>query len=225
MLPIFVFQKKGFLSVENIINKTKNPSNKKILTFIKKKFMATLFVKNMVCNRCILVVENELQAMGIEDAMVSLGEINLDQELNSTQLSDFKTNLEALGFELIDNQKSRTIEQIKNLIIQQIHHQKEPLQLNLSDWLSQELQQDYNSLSHLFSEIEGTTIEKYYIAQRIEKVKELLVYDELTLSEIADQLNYSSVSYLSNQFKKITGLTPSHFKQIGKNKRTPLDQV
>lgn len=225
MLPTFVFQKKEFLSVENFNNKTKILSNTKILTFIKKKFMATLFVKNMVCNRCILVVENELQAMGIEDAKVSLGEIILNQELNSTQLSNFTTKLEALGFELIDNQKSRTIEQIKNLIIQQIHHQKEPLQLNLSDWLSQELQQDYNSLSHLFSEIEGTTIEKYYIAQRIEKVKELLVYDELTLSEIADQLNYSSVSYLSNQFKKITGLTPSHFKQIGKNKRTPLDQV
>ena len=179
----------------------------------------------MVCNRCILVVEKELEKLDILDATVKLGEVNLKQELKPAQLQEFKSSIEQLGFELIDDKKSRIIEQIKNKIIQLIHHQDEPLTINLSDWLSQELHQDYNSLSHLFSDVEGTTIEKYFIAQRIEKVKELLVYDELTLSEIADRLNYSSVAYLSNQFKKITGLSPSHFKQIRADKRKPLDQV
>jgi AraC-like DNA-binding protein len=130
-----------------------------------------------------------------------------------------------LGFELIDDKKSRIIEKIKNTIIQLVHHQDSGLKNNLSEVLSSELHHDYNYLSNLFSEIEGTTIEKYFIAQKIERVKELLVYDQLSLSEIAFQLNYSSVAYLSNQFKKVTGLTPSHFKQIKENKRKPLDQL
>lgn len=187
--------------------------------------MATLFIKNMVCNRCILVVEKELEKLDIIDATVKLGEVTLNQELKPAQLLEFKSSIEQLGFELIDDKKSRTIEQIKNNIIQLVHHQEEPLSINLSNYLSQALGQDYNTLSHLFSEVEGTTIEKYFIAQRIEKVKELLVYDEMTLSEIANRLNYSSVAYLSNQFKKITGLSPSHFKQIRADKRKPLDKV
>ena len=130
-----------------------------------------------------------------------------------------------LGFELIDDKKSRIIEKIKNIIIELVHHQNNDAKTNLSDVLSSQLHHDYNYLSNLFSEIEGTTIEKYFIAQKIEKVKELLVYDELSLSEIAFRLNYSSVAYLSNQFKKVTGLTPSYYKQIRDDKRKPLDKV
>ena len=130
-----------------------------------------------------------------------------------------------LGFEVIDDRKSLIIEKIKNIIIDLVHHQDNDTKSNLSDVLSCKLHHDYNYLSNLFSEIEGTTIEKYFIAQKIEKVKELLVYNELSLSEIALRLNYSSVAYLSNQFKKVTGLTPSYFKQIREDKRKPLDKV
>jgi YesN/AraC family two-component response regulator len=130
-----------------------------------------------------------------------------------------------LGFQVIDDKKSRMIEKIKNVIIDLVHHQDNDAKTNLSDVLSDALHHDYNYLSNLFSDIEGTTIEKYFIAQKVEKIKELLVYDELSLSEIADRMNYSSVAYLSNQFKKVTGLTPSHFKQIREDKRKPLDKV
>ena len=136
-----------------------------------------------------------------------------------------KTALEKVGFELIDNRKGQLIERAKTLLIELVHRQNNELRTNLSDYLSQQLGHDYSSLSTLFSEVEGTTIEKFYIAQKIERVKELLVYDELSLSEIAHLLNYSSVAHLSNQFKKITGLTPSHFKQIGAVKRKPLDEL
>jgi YesN/AraC family two-component response regulator len=133
--------------------------------------------------------------------------------------------LDPLGFQVIDDKKSRMIEKIKNVIIDLVHHQDNDAKTNLSDVLSDALHHDYNYLSNLFSDIEGTTIEKYFIAQKVEKIKELLVYDELSLSEIADRMNYSSVAYLSNQFKKVTGLTPSHFKQIREDKRKPLDKV
>ncbi|KKX47548.1 AraC family transcriptional reguator [Sphingobacterium sp. IITKGP-BTPF85] len=133
--------------------------------------------------------------------------------------------LDPLGFEVIDDKKCRIIERIKNIIIELVHNRDSDIKTNLSDVLSNKLHHDYNYLSNLFSEVEGTTIEKYFIAQKIEKVKELLVYDELSLSEIAFRLNYSSVAYLSNQFKKVTGLTPSHFKQIKEDKRKPLDEV
>lgn len=184
-----------------------------------------LHIKNMVCNRCIMVVETELTKLGLNPQSVTLGEVMLDKELNKDEKDAVRTRLESLGFELIDDKKSRLIEQVKNLIVKLIHHSDENLKVNLSDYLSQQLHHDYNYISNMFSEVEGTTIEKYFIAQKIEKVKELLVYDELTLSEIADKLNYSSVAHLSSQFKKVTGLTPSHFKQIGANKRKPLDKV
>lgn len=187
--------------------------------------MPTLYIKNMVCNRCIMAVENELVKLGINAAQVSLGEVQLDQSLSSIQLKSFTKAIESLGFELIDDKKSRIIEQIKKAIIQLVHYNNNESKVNISDYLSDLLHLDYNYLSNLFSEVEGTTIEKYYIAQKIEKVKELLVYDELSLSEIADKLNYSSVAYLSNQFKKVTGLSPSHFKQIKAEKRKPLDEV
>lgn len=187
--------------------------------------MSTIFIKNMVCNRCILVVQNELDQLGLHAKQVKLGEVVLEKELTAAEKQNLEQVLIPLGFEVIDDKKGRVIEKIKNVIIELVHHQDNESKNNLSEVLSAELNHDYNYLSNLFSEVEGTTIEKYFIAQKIERVKELLVYDELSLSEIAFQLNYSSVSYLSNQFKKVTGLTPSHFKQIKEDKRKPLDEV
>lgn len=187
--------------------------------------MDTLFIKNMVCNRCILVVQNELDKLGIEANSIKLGEITLKKDLTIKERKELENALEPLGFQVIDDKKSRMIEKIKNVIIDLVHHRDNDIKTNLSDVLSNALHNDYNYLSNLFSDIEGTTIEKYFIAQKVEKIKELLVYDELSLSEIADRLNYSSVAYLSNQFKKVTGLTPSHFKQIREDKRKPLDKI
>lgn len=179
----------------------------------------------MVCNRCIMVVQNELDKLGLEAKDVKLGEVTLNKEPDAEEKVNLKKALAPLGFEIIDDKKSRLIENIKTIIIDLVHHQNSESRTNLSEILSSQLHHDYNYLSNLFSEVEGKTIEKYFIAQRIEKVKELLVYDELSLSEIAYRLNYSSVAYLSNQFKKVTGLTPSHFKKIRLDKRKPLDEV
>src|SRR5690606_9645296 len=165
--------------------------------------MNTLFIKNMVCNRCIMVVQNELDKLGLTVNNIKLGEVTLEKEPAPEEKKKLEETLISLGFEVIDDKKSRIIEKIKNIIIDLVHHQDNHAKTNLSDVLSSQLHHDYNYLSNLFSEVEGTTIEKYFIAQKVEKVKELLVYDELSLSEIAFRLNYSSVSYLSNQFKKV----------------------
>ena len=187
--------------------------------------MNTIFIKNMVCDRYIMVVQNELEKLGLDAKNIKLGEVILSKEITSLEKENLSKTLEPLGLEVIDDNKGRIIEKIKNIIIDLVHHQDSDVKTNLSDVLSDKLHHDYNYLSNLFSEVEGTTIEKYFIAQKVEKVKELLVYDELSLSEIANRLNYSSVAYLSNQFKKVTGLTPSHFKQIKEDKRKPLDKV
>jgi len=179
----------------------------------------------MVCNRCIMVVQSEMDKNNIAVKNITLGEVTLEKELSLEERKILDKTLIKLGFEIIDDKKSRIIEQIKNVIIEQVHYNDDDAKTNLSEVLTKSLYHDYNYLSNLFSEVEGTTIEKYFIAQKIEKVKELLVYDELTLSEIAFRLNYSSVAYLSNQFKRVTGLTPSHFKQIKDDKRKPLDEV
>jgi AraC-like DNA-binding protein len=187
--------------------------------------MSTLFIKNMVCNRCILAVENELKKLNLKVEKIQLGEVVLDKELNLEEKEAVRKILVSQGFELIDDRKNQIIEQIKNSIINLVHHFDGEIKVNISEMLSNKLSYDYSYLSKLFSEVEGTTIEKYLIAQKIEKVKELLVYDELSLSEIALRLNYSSVAYLSNQFKKVTGLTPSYFKSIKEKKRKPLDEI
>lgn len=184
-----------------------------------------IYIKNMVCNRCIMVLRSELERLGIEPVSVELGEVTLSEVLDNVQKERLEDKLESLGFSLIDDKKARLIEQIKTLIIELVHYNNNDIKINLSDYLSEKVHHDYNYISNLFSEVEGTTIEKYFIAQKIEKVKELLVYDELTLNEIAFKLNYSSVAHLSAQFKKVTGLTPTHFKQIKTNKRKPLDEV
>jgi len=184
-----------------------------------------LYIKNMVCDRCKLVVKSELLKLGLHTISVKLGEVELNKDLNASEKLLVNDMLKQIGFSLIDDKTSLMIERIKTLIIELIHQKNSELKTNLSDLLSSQLNRDYNYISNLFSEVEGRTIEHYYIAQKIEKVKELLVYDELSLSEIADLLNYSSVAYLSNQFKKVTGLTPSFFKNIKVNKLKPLDQV
>jgi AraC family transcriptional regulator len=184
-----------------------------------------LYIKNMVCSRCVKSVVSILQALNISCQSVLLGEVHLAGEISAEQREQLRKPLAEEGFELIDDKKTRVIEQIKRLIIRRVNGELDEATDNLSHYLSAELHLDYPYLSTLFSSVEGTTIEKYYIAQKIEKAKELLVYGELSLSEIAYRLGYSSVQYLSNQFKKVTGLTPSHFKQVGAEKRRPLDQV
>lgn len=184
-----------------------------------------LYIKNMVCNRCIMAVKNELEKFGYQPLNITLGEVLLGNEMTDSEKEMFSQQLKILGFEMIDDKKSRIVGQIKSSIIEIVHHQNSDLKSNLSDYLSNRLHHDYTYLSNLFSETESTTIEKYFIAQKIEKVKELLVYDELSLSEIAAKMNYSSVAYLSNQFKKVTGLTPTYFKNIKEAKRRPLDEL
>jgi len=187
--------------------------------------MAVLYVKNMVCNRCKLVLHSELEKIGITPLSIDLGEVQLERELSAEQKQALSEKLQALGFDLIDDKKSRLIERIKTLIIELVHQQNSALSVNLSTYLAEALRYDYAYLSNLFTAVEGTTIEQYFIHQKIERVKELLVYDELSLSEIAFQLNYSSVAHLSNQFKKVTGLSPSHFRQLKDKKRKALDEV
>jgi AraC family transcriptional regulator len=184
-----------------------------------------LYIKNMVCNRCILVVKQELNKLNIEYGAVTLGEADIITHLTKERLNKLGNNLAELGFELLDDSKQQLIEKIKNLVIRYIHHGEEENNQNYSVILSHTLHKDYSYLSSLFSEVEGITIEKYIINQKIEKVKELIIYDELSLSEIAFKLHYSSVAHLSNQFKKITGLTPTHFKKVGRNKRKPIDKI
>ncbi|WP_026905179.1 helix-turn-helix domain-containing protein [Pedobacter glucosidilyticus] len=184
-----------------------------------------IYIKNMVCSRCKMVVEQVLLDLNLQPEQVLLGEAYLKEIPTKEQMNALKVKLENLGFEIIDDKKSKLIDAIKTQIIVLIHHQKEDLNINLSYFLSGQLKHDYSYLSNLFSEKEGITIEKYFITQKIEKVKELLMYDELSLSEIAYQLNYSSVAHLSSQFKKITGLTPSFFKNLKGNKRTEIEKL
>lgn len=181
----------------------------------------------MVCDRCKLVIRNILEEKGIQPVYVELGEVDLGNiELDDQQIKTIKEKLELLGFELLDDRTRRIIDKIKTLIIDSVQNYKEPSKIKFSDYISKNVNYDYNYLSKLFSESEGITIENYHINQKIEKVKELLIYDELTLSEIAYKLGYSSVAHLSNQFKKVTGQNPTEFKKIKDvKKRLPLDKV
>ena len=179
----------------------------------------------MVCSRCIMAVKSQLESIGIHPLSVNLGEVEIKDKFSKDQLSQLGTSVKSLGFTLIDDKKCQTIEKIKNSIVTLVHHTDHDLKTNLSSFITSQIHQDYNYISSLFSEVEGTTIEKYFINQRIEKVKELLMYDELTVSQIADQLGYSSVSYLSNQFKKITGFTPSYFKSLKEHKRKNIEEL
>ena len=178
------------------------------------------FIKNMVCNRCIMVVQQVFESLGYPPVRISLGNVETLIPISDGELKRLRKVLESYGFELIDDSKSRIIEKIKNIVIQSVHHSHDDLKVNYSEYIESHLNRDYAYLSGLFSEVEGTTIEKYIILQKIERVKELLVYDELNITEIAYKMHYSSASHLSNQFKKITGLTPSHYKRLKLKRRT-----
>ena len=171
------------------------------------------------------MVRSELEKFGLHPLTVELGMAEVERELSAEEKKLLNERLEKLGFKLIDDKRTRLIESIKNSIVEIVHNADGLPKMTFSDYLSEKFHTDYSALSKLFSEVQGVTIEQYVITQKIEKVKELLVYDELTLSEIADQLHYSSVSHLSKQFKKVTGLTPTHFKQVKENKRIPLDRL
>lgn len=188
----------------------------------------TLYIKNMVCPRCIRTVERLLKEQNLSVKNVQLGEAELFDEPDPAQLAALRESLELEGFDLLDNRNSRLVEQIKNLIISEIHHAagKKPETMNFSDFLADETGHEYSQLSKLFSLVEGITIEKYLIAQRIERVKELLVYGEQTLSEIAWQTGYSSTQHLSKQFRQVTGMTPTEFKSgHERHDRKTLDAV
>jgi AraC-like DNA-binding protein len=172
------------------------------------------------------VVKDEFAKLDLNVEEIELGKVNVSSQLSQDKIEEVRKVLNENGFELIDDKKSKLIDSIKTLIIEKIHYSESAFgAINSSNYIAKELGYDYSYLSNLFSSVEGITIEKYIINQKIEKVKELLVYDELSLNEISYQLGYSSVQHLSNQFKKVTGLTPSHFKKLKENKRKPLDEV
>jgi AraC family transcriptional regulator len=191
--------------------------------------MTTLYIKNMVCDRCKLVVTQELEKLGLHPQKTELGQVEIQESnLSPQQQHQIDAALKAVGFERIDDRKARLIETVKNKVRQTIHHSgRVSLKVNWSTILSEEVHYDYGYISSLFSSMEGTTLEHYIIRQKIERAKELLFYDELTLTEIADVLGYSSVAHLSAQFKKVTGLTPSDMKKfrLTGNVRKPIDAV
>lgn len=179
----------------------------------------------MVCSRCKMIVKSELEKLGLSLISVDLGVVETISDVDDAKKLEIRDRLQVFDFELIDDKKSKTIDKIKTLIIDLVQNKNNDLKTNLSDFLSQQIYQDYNTLSNLFSEVENTTIEKYFINQKIEKIKELIIYDELSLSEIAYSLNYSSVSHLSNQFKKATGFTPTYFKNLKSIKRKQIEDL
>lgn len=185
-----------------------------------------LYIKNMVCNRCIVFIKTELKQLGYHNAKVSLGEIDFSEAILSDE--DIKKLNETMlphGFEIIGDKINKLVEKIKLIVIEEIHYGTQKRNTNFSALISNKLNKDYGHLSSMFSEREGLTIEQFIILQKIEKVKELLVYDELNLNEIAEELDYSSSSHLSTQFKKVTGLTPTFYKQLKGEKRVAIDKV
>lgn len=184
-----------------------------------------LYIKYMVSIRCKMVVKAALDDLGLHYGAVELGEVEVKDKLTAQQLEQLRTTLLRSQLVLMEDKKAILIEKIKSIIIEMIHYDDEQPKINFSDFLSEKLNYNYTYLANLFSEVTGTTIEKYIITHKIERVKELLIYDELTLTEISYQLNYSSVAHLSNQFKKITGLTPTFFKQLKRKKRIELENL
>lgn len=184
-----------------------------------------LYIKNMVSLRCKMIVKEELTKLGLHYIIVELGEVEIMENISAEQREQVKIALLNSGLELMDDKRAVLIEKIKNIIIEMVHHTDEIIKTNFSDFLSEKLNHDYTYLANLFSEVQGTTIEKFIILHKIERIKELIIYDELNITEIAWKMNYSSVSHLSNQFKKVTGLSPSHFKQLKDKRRTPIEEI
>ena len=184
-----------------------------------------IYIKNMVCNRCIMAVKQQFEKAGIKPVNVILGEVALSSPLTVSESKDISNKLNELGFEILDSKNQKIIEKIKNLLIANVQGGDIEEHFSLTEFITTKLNKEYTQLSRLFSEVEGVTLEQFFILQKIEKVKELLVYDELSLSEISYKLGYSSVAHLSAQFKKVTGYTPSEFKKIGSIRRASLDKL
>ncbi|OGU12364.1 MAG: AraC family transcriptional regulator [Ignavibacteria bacterium GWB2_35_12] len=179
----------------------------------------------MVSTRCKMMVKEELKKLGLHYIMVELGEVEIMENITAEQREQIKIALLKSGLELMDDKKAMLIEKIKNIIVELIHYSDEELKINFSDHLSNKLNHDYTYMANLFSEVQGTTIEQFIISHKIERIKELIIYDELNITEIAWKMNYSSVAHLSNQFKKVTGLSPSHFKQLKDKRRSPIEEI
>ena len=179
----------------------------------------------MVSNRCKIAVKEELKKLNLHFMVVDLGEVEIMENLTLEQRQILKAGLSDSGLELMDDKKSMLIEKIKNVIVEMVHHTTEPLKINFSEHLSQKLNHDYTYLSNLFSEVQGTTIEQFIISHKTERIKELIIYGELNITEIAWKMNYSSVAHLSSQFKKVTGLSPSHFKKLKDKRRNPIEEI
>ncbi len=179
----------------------------------------------MVSIRCKMIIKEELKKLDLHFILVNLGEAEIMENIDASQREELKSALLKWGFELMDDKKSILIEKIKNVIVEMVHYADELPRTNFSDFLSTKLGYDYTYLSNLFSEVEGTTIEHFIIAHKVERIKELIMYDELNITEIAWKMNYSSVAHLSNQFKKVTGLSPTHFKQLKDKRREAIEEV
>ncbi len=179
----------------------------------------------MVSNRCKLMVKEELKKLGLHFIVVDLGEVEIMENISQDQRAELKISLHNSGLELMDDKRAVLIEKIKNVIIEMVHHSDENIKINFSNYLSEKLNHDYTYLANLFSEVQGTTIEQFIISHKIERIKELMIYGELNITEIAIKMNYSSVAHLSNQFKKVTGLAPSHFKQLKDLRRSPIEEI
>jgi len=179
----------------------------------------------MVSNRCKMVVKEELTKMGLHFIVVDLGEVEIMENISAEQREQLKNTLNKAGLELMDDKKAVLIEKIKNIIIEMVHYKDEMIKTNFSDYLSEKLNHDYTYMANLFSEVQGTSIEQFIISHKVERIKELIIYGELNITEIAWKMNYSSVAHLSNQFKKVTGLSPSHFKQMKDKRRSPIEEI
>jgi YesN/AraC family two-component response regulator len=172
-----------------------------------------------------MVVKEELKKLGLHFIVVDLGEVDIMENISIEKRNALKINLLQSGLELMDDKKAMMIEKIKTVIIEMVHHSNENIKVNFSDYLSQKMNHDYTYLSNLFSEVQGATIEQYIISHKIERIKELIIYGEINITEIAWKMGYSSVAHLSSQFKKVTGLTPSHFKQLKGRRRSPIEDI
>lgn len=172
-----------------------------------------------------MAVKEVLKGLGLHFVMVDLGEIDIKEDISLEQRDQLKAALNASGLELMDDKRAILIEKIKNAIVELVHHTDEAIKVNFSDHLSKKLNHDYTYLANLFSEVQGTTIEQFVISHKVERIKELIIYGELNITEIAWKMNYSSVAHLSNQFKKVTGLTPTHFKQLKDKRRSPIEEI
>lgn len=184
-----------------------------------------LFIKNMVSDRCKMIVRSELEKLGLHYILLELGELEIMETISAEQRDLLNISLNNSGLALLDDKKSILVEKIKTTIINLVHYSEKQLKINLSEYLSQKINYDYTYLANLFSENHGITIEHFFLIHKVERIKELLIYNELNVTEIAAKLHYSSVAHLSNQFKKMTGLTPSHYKRLKLKRRKPLESV